>query len=72
MGRIGRMEDLTGPAVFLASAESDFMCAQALVIDGGWLAYGFLKPKKANKVPVALCSLFRYLLSLLNAAAVIV
>ncbi len=43
MGRIGKMEDLTGPAVFLASGESDFMCAQTLVIDGGWLAYGFLQ-----------------------------
>ena len=43
MGRIGRMEDLTGPAVFLASSESDFMCGQALIIDGGWLAYGFLQ-----------------------------
>lgn len=44
LGRLGRMEDLTGPAIFLASAESDFMCGQALVIDGGWLAYGFLQP----------------------------
>lgn len=43
MGRIGRMEDLTGPAVFLASAESNFMCGQALIIDGGWMAYGFLQ-----------------------------
>jgi 5-deoxy-D-glucuronate isomerase len=43
MGRIGKMEDLTGPAIFLASRESDFMCGQALVIDGGWLAYGFLQ-----------------------------
>lgn len=43
MGRIGRMEDLTGPAVFLASSESDFMCGQALIIDGGWMAYGFLQ-----------------------------
>jgi NAD(P)-dependent dehydrogenase (short-subunit alcohol dehydrogenase family) len=42
MGRIGKMEDLTGPAVFLASSESDFMCGQALIIDGGWMAYGFL------------------------------
>ena len=41
MARLGKMEDLTGPAVFLASDESDFMCGQALVIDGGWLAYGF-------------------------------
>jgi NAD(P)-dependent dehydrogenase (short-subunit alcohol dehydrogenase family) len=43
MGRIGKMEDLTGPAVFLASNESDFMCGQALIIDGGWMAYGFLQ-----------------------------
>jgi NAD(P)-dependent dehydrogenase (short-subunit alcohol dehydrogenase family) len=43
MNRIGKMEDLTGPAVFLASSESDFMCAQALIIDGGYLAYGFLQ-----------------------------
>lgn len=42
LGRIGQMEDLTGPAVFLASRESDFMCGQTLIIDGGWLAYGFL------------------------------
>jgi NAD(P)-dependent dehydrogenase (short-subunit alcohol dehydrogenase family) len=43
MARIGKMEDLTGPAVFLACAESDFMCGQALIIDGGWMAYGFLQ-----------------------------
>ncbi len=43
MGRIGKMEDLTGPAIFLASSESDFMCGQALIIDGGWMAYGFLQ-----------------------------
>ncbi len=43
MGRIGKMEDLTGPATFLASSESDFMCGQALIIDGGWMAYGFLQ-----------------------------
>jgi NAD(P)-dependent dehydrogenase (short-subunit alcohol dehydrogenase family) len=42
-GRIGKMEDVTGPAIFLASAESDFMTAQSLVIDGGWLAYSFLQ-----------------------------
>jgi gluconate 5-dehydrogenase/2-deoxy-D-gluconate 3-dehydrogenase len=43
MARIGKTEDLTGPAVFLASGESDFMCGQALIIDGGWMAYGFLQ-----------------------------
>jgi NAD(P)-dependent dehydrogenase (short-subunit alcohol dehydrogenase family) len=43
LGRLGRMEDLTGPAIFLASAESDFMCGQTLIIDGGLMAYGFLQ-----------------------------
>ncbi len=43
MGRLGRMEDLIGPAVFLASSESDFMCGQAMIIDGGWMAYGFIQ-----------------------------
>jgi NAD(P)-dependent dehydrogenase (short-subunit alcohol dehydrogenase family) len=43
MERIGKMKDLTGPAIFLASQESDFMCGQALIIDGGWMAYGFLQ-----------------------------
>lgn len=43
MERIGKMEDLTGPAVFMASRESDFMCGQSLIIDGGWMAYGFLQ-----------------------------
>jgi len=42
MGRIGKIEDLTGPAIFLTSRESDFMCGQALVVDGGWMAYGLL------------------------------
>lgn len=42
MGRLGTMEDITGPAIFLASRESDFMCGQTLIIDGGWMAYGFL------------------------------
>ncbi len=40
--RIGKMEDLLGPAIFLASDESNFMCGQSLIIDGGWLAYGHL------------------------------
>jgi len=40
--RIGQMEDLLGPAIFLASDESNFMCGQSLIVDGGWLAYGHL------------------------------
>ncbi|MFI9829160.1 SDR family NAD(P)-dependent oxidoreductase [Streptomyces sp. NPDC051913] len=34
-GRLGRPEDLTGPVLFLASAESAFVTGQVLYVDGG-------------------------------------
>ncbi|WP_460061922.1 SDR family NAD(P)-dependent oxidoreductase [Streptomyces sp. YKOK-I1] len=34
-GRLGRPEDLTGPVLFLASAESAFVTGQVLYADGG-------------------------------------
>jgi gluconate 5-dehydrogenase len=37
--RWGRTEDLAGPAVFLASAASDFVNGHILYVDGGILAY---------------------------------
>jgi gluconate 5-dehydrogenase len=37
--RWGETEDLTGPAVFLASAASDFVNGHVLYVDGGILAY---------------------------------
>lgn len=37
-GRWGRMEDLHGAAVFLASSASDFINGQILYVDGGLLA----------------------------------
>ena len=37
-GRMGRPEDLTGMAVFLASAEADYIVAQTYNVDGGnWM-----------------------------------
>lgn len=36
-GRWGNSEDLIGPAVFLASAASDYMNGHILAVDGGWL-----------------------------------
>ena len=38
-GRIGRAEDLSGMAIFLASAESDYIVAQTYNVDGGnWMS----------------------------------
>lgn len=37
-GRWGTPEDLKGPAVFLASAASDYMNGHVLCVDGGWMA----------------------------------
>ena len=36
-GRWGTSEDLIGPAIFLASAASDYMNGHILAVDGGWL-----------------------------------
>ena len=37
-GRWGTPDDLAGPAVFLASAASDYVTGYTLAVDGGWLA----------------------------------
>lgn len=38
MGRNGRLEDLAGPAIFLASPASDYVTGQVLFVDGGFTA----------------------------------
>lgn len=40
MGRIGKVEDLAGAAIFLASGASSFVTGQILAVDGGFLAKG--------------------------------
>ena len=38
-GRMGRPEDMVGAAVFLASADADYVVAQTLNVDGGnWMS----------------------------------
>ena len=39
MGRMADVEDLVGPAVFLASSASDFITGAVLYVDGGMMAY---------------------------------
>ncbi len=36
-GRWGTPEDFAGPAVFLASAASNYVNGEVLVVDGGWM-----------------------------------
>lgn len=38
IGRNGRLDDLVGPAVFLASPASDYVTGQILFVDGGYTA----------------------------------
>ena len=38
LGRIGTVEDLMGPVVFLASAASALITGTSIIVDGGWTA----------------------------------
>ena len=39
LGRMGTPEDMVGAAVFLASADADYIVAQTLNVDGGnWMS----------------------------------
>jgi NAD(P)-dependent dehydrogenase (short-subunit alcohol dehydrogenase family) len=44
--RFGQVEDLVGPAIFLASDEAAFLTGQVIPVDGGFLAYGYAKTVK--------------------------
>lgn len=41
-GRVGAPRDVVGPTLFLASSDADYVAGQTVVVDGGWLAYGYL------------------------------
>ncbi|MHB1414648.1 MAG: SDR family NAD(P)-dependent oxidoreductase [Chloroflexota bacterium] len=48
VGRVGEPEDLVGPAIFLASDEAAFVTGQVLPVDGGFLAFGYIKPGEGD------------------------
>jgi NAD(P)-dependent dehydrogenase (short-subunit alcohol dehydrogenase family) len=51
-GRLGTVEDLVGPAIFLASAESDWITGSVLYADGGYTAVAtFDDEYRATEVP---------------------
>ncbi len=39
MGRMGKLEELEGTIVYLASSASDYMNGQSLILDGGFLSW---------------------------------
>jgi NAD(P)-dependent dehydrogenase (short-subunit alcohol dehydrogenase family) len=41
MGRVGELDELVGPTVFLASDASSYVTGQVLYVDGGLTIYGF-------------------------------
>ena len=38
--RWGKVEDLIGPAIFLASEASSYITGSIITVDGGWIAKG--------------------------------
>ncbi|UJF36342.1 SDR family NAD(P)-dependent oxidoreductase [Paenibacillus hexagrammi] len=41
LGRVGELEELVGPAVFLVSDAANYVTGQTLFVDGGMTIYGF-------------------------------
>ncbi|MBR0696578.1 SDR family NAD(P)-dependent oxidoreductase [Bradyrhizobium lablabi] len=42
VGRLGAPADVVHAVLFLASEHADYIAGQALVVDGGWLSFGYV------------------------------
>lgn len=51
LGRNGKLDDLVGAAVFLASGASDYITGQTLYVDGGFTAMGLPRGATDNNNP---------------------
>ncbi len=51
MGHIQRPEDLYGPILYLASAASDYMTGQNLIVDGGHTLGPWIEPARKREIP---------------------
>jgi NAD(P)-dependent dehydrogenase (short-subunit alcohol dehydrogenase family) len=49
LGRTAEAEEMIGPAVFLASAESSYVTGQTFFVDGGWTSRGMVPASNVEK-----------------------
>ena len=42
LNRWGKIEEITGPTIFLSSNASSFITGEKIIVDGGWLAKGLI------------------------------
>jgi NAD(P)-dependent dehydrogenase (short-subunit alcohol dehydrogenase family) len=49
LGRTAETEEMVGPALFLASAESSYVTGQTFYVDGGWTVQGMVPASNVQK-----------------------
>ena len=49
LGRTAETEEMVGPALFLASADSSYVTGQTFFVDGGWTVQGMVPASNVKK-----------------------